>query len=158
MIYNKARQKAARANPYRYLRKAERFASTNNGFTLLETMIAILVLIMGILVVLQLYPLGLGIEMANQMENQAIFLCQEKIEETDAKAYNDIVIGSVVEDPLPSPFERFKRETKINYVDSDLEASTSDTGLKKIEVIVSWPSPLKVEEKSVALSTLIAAR
>ena len=128
------------------------------GFTLIEVMIAILILLDGVLVVLQLFPLGYGVEQANQMKNQAVFLCQEKIETMISEPYKDIAVGTIDENPMASPFQRFERETKVSYVDSNLNESTSDIGLKKIEVTVSWQSPLRVERKNVQFVTLIAER
>ena len=132
--------------------------SLNTGFTFLEAIIAISVLIIGILAVLQVFPLALNIEKLNQMETQAVFLAQEKIEEKTSRAYQDLEITTETEGSLPSPFERFSRETKIIYVDSDLADTTLDLGLKKIEVTVQWQSPLRLREKSVNLITLIAEK
>ena len=132
--------------------------SINTGFTFLEVIIAISVLIIGILAVLQVFPLALNIEKLNQMETQAVFLAQEKIEEKISRTYQDVQITTEIEDSLPSPFERFSRETKIIYVDSDLATTTSDLGLKKIEITVRWQSPLRLREKSVNLITLITEK
>ncbi len=131
---------------------------SNIGFTFLEVIIAISILIIGIVATLQVFPLALNIEKLNQMETQAIFLTQEKIEEKISKSYQDIEIITETESSLSSPFERFSRETKIIYVDSDLATTTLDSGLKKIEVTVRWQSPLRLREKSVNLITLIAEK
>ena len=132
--------------------------SANTGFTFLEVIVAISVLIIGVIAVLQVFPLALNIEKLNQMETQAVFLAQEKIEEKISRVYQDLEVTTETEDSLPSPFERFSRETKIIYVDSDLGDATLDLGLKKIEVTVRWQSPLRFREKSVNLITLIAEK
>lgn len=131
---------------------------SNIGFTFLEVIIAISILTIGIVATLQVFPLALNIEKLNQMETQAVFLAQEKIEEKISQAYQDIQIVTETEDSLLSPYERFSRETEIIYVDSDLIATTSDLGLKKIEVTIRWQSPLRLREKSVNLITLIAEK
>lgn len=131
---------------------------SNAGFTILEAMIAISILVIGIVAVLQIFPLALNIEKLNQMETQAVFLAQEKIEEKASWSYQDIQVTTETENSLPSPFERFSRETKVIYVDSNLATTTSDLGLKKIEVTVQWQSPLRLGEKSVNLITLIAEK
>lgn len=128
------------------------------GFTLLEAMIAILVLTIGIVAVLQIFPLALSIEKASQMRTQAIELAQEKIEEKTSKSYWDIPTGTSTEAELSSPFEDFSRETKVSFVDSDFQESPSDTGLKKIEVTVSWEFPLRIGEKQVKITTLITEK
>ena len=134
------------------------FSESGAGFTFLEVIVAISILAIGIVAILQIFPLALNIEKLNQMETQAVFLAQEKVEEEKSKAYQDIQIATEIEDSLPSPFEKFSRETRITYVDSDLVATTSDLGLKKIEVEVRWQSPLKLREDKVNISGLVAER
>ena len=128
------------------------------GFTYLEAIIAILVITIGIVAILQIFPLASVVEMSNRLETQATFLCQEKMETINSMAYQDITIGTETEDPLAAPFEKFSRETTVIYVDSDLEQSAGDTGLKKITIRTWWQSLLKVEEKEVQIITLIAER
>lgn len=128
------------------------------GFTIIETMTAILVLTIGIIAILQVFPLCSNIQKSNEMENQAIFLAQEKIEQEIFKTYENTQVGTVVENSLPSPFERFSRETKITYVDSNLEEIGSDVGLKKIEIIVQWSSIFKLKESNISIINLVAER
>jgi len=128
------------------------------GFTILETMVAILILTIGIIAVLQLFPLCSNIQKSNEMESQAIFLAQEKMEKEILKTYENIQVGTIIEDSLASPYERFSRETKITYVDSNIEEIGLDMGLKKIEIIVQWSSIFKLEESNVSIFSLTAAR
>lgn len=120
---------------------------------------AILVLSLGIVCVLQIFPLALNVGGSNQAEAQAVFLAQAKMEEMTSKSYQDIICcQTVVENSLAVPFERFSRETTVNYVDSDLATSSSDLGLKRIEVVVSWQSMLRINDKKVEMLTLIVKR
>jgi len=128
------------------------------GFTFIEAMIAILIFALGVVVVLQVFPLAFGIEIANQRETQASLLCQEKIEEISSLTYPEIKVGVQTEDPLSPPFNKFSRETIINYLDANLEATSSDLGLKKIEVKVWWRSFFPAGGKQVKITTLIAER
>jgi prepilin-type N-terminal cleavage/methylation domain-containing protein len=125
----------------------------NRGFTILETMVAILVLTIGITAVLQVFPLCTNIQKSNEMENQAIFLAQEKIEQEIFKTYENIQIGTIIEDPVYSPYERFVRETNIT-----LEEAGPDSGLKKIEVIVRWNSVFSLKEGEMSIVNLVAER
>lgn len=134
------------------------YKSARNGFTFLEAMIAMVLLIVGIVTVLQIFPLAFGIGISNQKETQATMLCQEKIEEINSKNYREIQVGIQTEDPLPSPFEKFSRETKVSYVDNNLQATTSDTGLKKVEVEVWWSSFFPAGKKQIKVTTLIAEK
>jgi len=125
----------------------------NKGFTILETMVAILVLTIGITAVLQLFPLCSSIQKSNEMENQAIFLAQEKMEQEIFKTYENIQIGTIIENPVYSPYERFIRETNIS-----LEETGPDSGLKKIEVIVRWDSVLRLKQGNISIVNLVAER
>ena len=125
----------------------------NKGFTILETMVAILVLTIGITAVLQVFPLCSNIQKSNEMENQAIFLAQERIEQEIFKTYENIQIGTIIEDPVYSPYERFVRETNIT-----LEEAGPDSGLKKIEVIVRWNSVFSLKKGKMSIVNLVAER
>ena len=132
--------------------------SEEKGFTFLESIIAMLIVTIGIVAIIQALAFGFGEEASNRRETQGIFLCQGKIEEINSESYKDILVSSQTENSLPSPFEEFARTTTINYVDANLDATTTDTGLKKIEVQVSWPSFLKLRNKEIKIITLIAEK
>ena len=130
----------------------------NKGFTLIEALIAIFILTIGISAVLCMFPLSLQIGNFSQMTSTAAQLAQAKAEEIISKSYTDIFVGTTTESQLDFPFESFSRETVVTYVDSSLQYSVADTGLKKVEITVSFPSPLKIFKKSVDIITLIAER
>jgi len=130
----------------------------NKGFTLIEALIAIFVLTIGISAVLTMFPFGLQVGNFSQMTTMASQLAQAKTEEIVSKSYSDISLGTIIEDPLDSPFESFSRETEVTYVDSSLEYSAVETGLKKVKITVSFNSSLKISKKSVEIITLIAER
>ena len=126
------------------------------GFTLIESLFAILILALGITAVLGVFSSSLNIENFNKMKTQAALLAQEKIEEADAHPYKDLAVGTTTENSLESPFVKFSRTTIISYVDSNLQTTTSDSGLKEIKVIVSWPSSIWAKESKVELASLVA--
>jgi len=130
----------------------------NKGFTILETMVAILILTIGITAVLQVFPLCSNIQKSNEMENQAIFLAQERMEQEIFKTYENIQVETIIEDSLAFPYERFSRETKITYVDSNLEEIGLDSGFKKIEIIVEWSSIFKLKQSNISIFNLAAER
>lgn len=132
--------------------------SRQRGFTFVEALVAMFVLISGIVLFLQVFPLGYSVEKANEMKTQAIFLAQEKVEELLATAYQDIPIGDFSEAPLPLPFNLFSRQTEINYVNSNLENAGVDIGLKKIRVVVSWQAAIAISPKQVEIITLATNR
>ena len=129
-----------------------------SGFSLIEVLVAIAILFAAILLFSQVFLFGWLVERDNQMKTQAMFLVQQKIEETFSKDYQDIAVGEFLEESLLTPFESFSRQTHITYVDSNLEDSLSETDLKKIYVEVSWPSSLKVFPRRVEIITLMTKK
>jgi len=132
----------------------------SNGFTLIEVLVAIFILSIGVLSVFGIFPLGIQIVGSSKMASVAVYLGEAKIEETIFIPYEQISIGTTTELALPSPFSSYGRETKVSYVDPvlDLEEVANDTEVKKIEVTVSWKSPVGLTEKSIELVTLISKR
>ena len=133
-------------------------SSLQQGFTFVEALVAMFILVSGLLMFLQVFPLGYSVEKANEMKTQAIFLAQEKVEGLLATAYQDIPTGSFSEAPLPLPFNLFSRQTEINYVNSNLENSGVDVGLKRVRVVVSWQAAIAVSPKQVEIITLMTNR
>ena len=131
------------------------------GFTLIELLIAIFVLAVGIVAVLEMFPLGTYVQKSAQMGTLASELCQEKMEEIISESYNNILPG-VNEEPygFNSSLPSFKRKTEVNYFDPNNPQvpPDQDLGIKKIEVTVFWKSPLGINEKEIKLATLISKR
>ena len=130
------------------------------GFTLIEVIVAIFILSTGILAVLAIFPLGIQIMDFSETVTTSNYLAGSKIEEVISLSYPDISVGDITETSLPYPFSEYRRETKISYVDptNNFQEVPNDTGIKKIEVTVSWSSALKINKKSIELSTFIIQR
>lgn len=137
--------------------------SRTKGITLIETVIAVSVLALGIVGVLQAFPLGAHLAKTAQMSTVATELGQAKIEEELARSYNDIPVADTVEDYGSMPdFAAFKRITQVDCVRaSDLAAVSCDydplndpSPMKKIGVAVYWRSTLGLAEKNISLMSL----
>jgi len=128
------------------------------SFTLIETMIAIFVLIIGILAVIHIFPLSLGITNFSKMKSVSLELCQEKIEEIISLSYQDVLTGTVNEENLSPPFEKYSRITEIIYLDSNLEQTENDFGFKKITVTVNFQMPFKILKKEAKLIEIISQK
>ena len=129
-----------------------------SGFTLIEILLTITFLFIGLLALLQIFPLAFGLERINQIRTQAVLLAQEKMETVNSQGYQAALTGDVFEPNLPSPFEFFSRRTIISYVDGNLEEALADLGLKKIEVVVSWQSALPLVPKEFRIISLMVAK
>jgi len=131
------------------------------GLTIIELLISIFVVSVGLMAVLEFFPLGVKIQKSAQMGTTALLLCQGKMEEVISQSYSEIVPG-VYDDPygFDSEFKSYRRETDISYFDPNNPdiTPTDDLGIKKVEVKVFWRPLLGFNEKEVKLATLIAEK
>jgi len=137
------------------------------GITLIEIIITIFILTVGLVAILQMFPIGTHLAKSGEMATIATQLGQGKIENELSKAYNNIVIGTTTEDYGEiANFEAFKRITIINcvrasdisVVDCEYDPTNDPDPMKKIEVIIYWYSPLGIGEKNINLFSLISKR
>lgn len=129
------------------------------GFTIIELIIAIFILVLGITAVFAIFPLGIQIVRFSKMTTTATYLGEAKIEEIISEPYNEIYSES--KQALDSPFNAYSRETLVSYVDPtspELSEVEIDLGIKKIEVTVLWKSSLGITEQSIELQTLISKK
>ena len=120
-----------------------------SAFTLIEITIALLVLTVGLLGILALFPVGLDASGMAAMTTKATFLAQEDIEEAKRLGY-----GNVVEidpkQPAPAPYAQF--DHKITLVIHD-----PPNPWDEVTVAVSWPvGEDEADQKSITVTTFIA--
>ncbi|MBU4204717.1 prepilin-type N-terminal cleavage/methylation domain-containing protein [Patescibacteria group bacterium] len=154
---NLRKSKINKQSKYRFFHNA---IKKGEGFTLIELLATIFVLTVGILAILIMFPLGTKIINSSKMAATGIQLGQEKIEEIISLSYEAISVEENIEAELPSPFIYYRRETRITYVDPslNLQEISTDKGVKKVEVTVSWQSSLVTSRKSVELTTIISKK
>ena len=134
------------------------------GFTLIEALISIFILTVGIIAVLQAFPLGTKILGSSKMTTIASQLGQAKIEELISQSYGEISFGIIeTKHVLDSPFSSYQRKTEIICVDPDLDFSEvincdPDPGIKKIEVTVFWKTFFGFSEKNNQIISLITKK
>lgn len=125
------------------------------GFTLIELIVAIAILGLTIFGAAQLFTKSLSVQRRAQHETKAAYLAQEQIETLRGNDYELVYEGTfetrhIVLDP-------FERQTEVSFVDrSTLESSLDDQGLKRIEVVVFYPTIQG--QGSFTLSTFIAKK
>jgi len=138
--------------------------TNKGGFTLIEVLVSIFILTVGIMAVLQAFPLGTKILGSSKRTTVAGQLGQAKIEELISQSYEKISFGTIeVKHILDSPFSSYQRETEIVCVDPDLDFSevidcNPDPGMKKIEVTVFWEAFFGLAEKSHQIVSLISRK
>ena len=137
------------------------------GITLIETIIAVSILTLGIIGVLQAFPLGVHLTKTAQMATIATQLSQAKIEEEISRHYNEISLATITENYGEIPnFTAYKRITRTSCVrasdlmaaDCDYDPTSDPYPMKKIEVTVYWRSSLGITEKNISLMGLVAQK
>lgn len=132
---------------------------STKGITLIEAMVAVFVLTLGIVGILHMFPIGIQTVFLAQTNSVAIKLAQEGKEEMISRPYVDIV--SVPRQTLSPPFGAYSREIMVTCFDPNgtaLMPNCPETGIRRIEVMVFWRSPVGAVEKSVNLVGLITNR
>lgn len=135
----------------------------NQGFSLLEVIVALAILTMAFIGIAQSFPYGMSVNESAKGKTRASYLAQAKIEELYSKGYDNIATGTseskVVLSTNPESYlNDFKRTTEVDYIDGSFNEVSNDTGLKKISVEVFYIDPVTKKEDDVSIYTLISKR
>jgi Tfp pilus assembly protein PilV len=138
-----------------------KLVNNKKGFTLLEATVAILILMVGLLAVINFFPLGLRITGDSRNLTMASNLALAKIEELKALNYDELSTGTIetkqrISTDPTSYLYPYQRQTDIETIDSDFNSSASDVGFKKITVTLFWQSPLLINERSIQINSVVA--
>lgn len=131
---------------------------------MIELLVVIFIFSIGVMAIIKAFPMGTQITKSSELSSVAVFLAQEKIEETISKSYEELFIGEVIEEyGFDTQFNPYKRITNITCVDPDfdmfeIENCSPDLGIKKIQVVVYWNSVLNDSEESVKLVNLYSSK
>ncbi|MFH0839678.1 MAG: type II secretion system protein [Candidatus Omnitrophota bacterium] len=102
------------------------------GFTLIEITIALLILAIGIVGILALFPVGFDASGRASSIIEATLLAQELIEDAKRVGYNGFTVGTTLNAIFADPH--------ANYEYDLFTHDTVVTGLKEIVARVYWPS------------------
>ncbi|MEA3416821.1 MAG: prepilin-type N-terminal cleavage/methylation domain-containing protein [Thermodesulfobacteriota bacterium] len=119
-----------------------RLRDNNSGFTLIEVLIAMVILTVGLLGTAALI---IGIINSNKLSNRistATVLAQDKMEDIKRIGYNNAV--SETKASMSSPYDNYEREVTVT-------SNSPSNGMKTINVTVYWES-----SKSVSLQTILS--
>lgn len=136
-----------------------------NAFTLIESILAISIIAIAFVAILNLFPFALKIENSSEMKTRAIGLAQAKLEEFYQKSYEEIKCAAnnppcQLEESIVPEDQAFKRVTSIIFVNpqNNYSESASDTGIKKVKVILYWKNPFSQTEDNFSITTLFSKR
>ena len=132
----------------------------NKGFSLIEIMAAFSIVSLVFIGLMQAFPYGLSINKTAENSTVASFLAQGEIESVRSLGYVNIPLGTVAKHRMSSDTNDyryfFQEETVVTYVDSNLNTSVNDQGLKKISVTIYFTNSISKEETSYNITTLIS--
>ncbi|MDD5291142.1 MAG: prepilin-type N-terminal cleavage/methylation domain-containing protein [Patescibacteria group bacterium] len=134
-----------------------------NGFSLIEIMVAFTILAVAFIGLAQAFPFGLSINKEAENTTEASYLAQDKIEELASSSYGDIDVGTIetkhrLSDDPSNYLYNYQREAVVSYTDGNLNEVGEDQGMKKISVNVYFINAISKTEKSYNISTIISEK
>ena len=135
-----------------------------SGLSLIEVMIAVMVLSFAVATFAPLYPISLRMRSKAENVTRATTLAQQKIEQVRAIPYSSLTYSglqanSVIDaSPNSSPYSFTTVDgvaSKLPQATGTLTVSTPATDLKQVDVTVTWGG-LVQNGNTVTVSTLIA--
>lgn len=113
----------------------------NKGFTLIEFLIAVVILMVGLLGMLQCINLAMGKNSETLFRNEALVLANDRIMLMKAKKFESLSTATVSSVVARSPRGVVLKNYSVNEVVTQITNSSLATGLpasKKIDVRISW--------------------
>ncbi len=137
--------------------------NNKKGLSILEILVAFSIISFVFIAIMVSFPKGISITKRAENNTVAFYLAQDKIEEIYSLGYENINMGEIeikarLSGDSNNYLYAFFRETKVNYVDGNIEETEIDTGLKKISTTVYYPDAIHKGEKSYNITTLIHQR
>jgi prepilin-type N-terminal cleavage/methylation domain-containing protein len=120
-----------------YAERSRAAASLERGFTLLELMIALVVIAVGVLAVAQLFPAGSRTQLQSRLLSNASYYAQQKVEQLSLLSWTDAGLSNG-RHPGPTAFDTLgaHREMLRFYQVETLNPPLDE--LKKVTVTVTW--------------------
>lgn len=124
------------------MKKRLLFRSSDKGFTLVEVIITMILLVVGLVSIINIFGISLFADSEVEHRITALSLAQEKMEEIkDAASYSDIDSFASGKTNLTGDFASFSREVTVS----------GDP--KEVNVIVYWNA--KTDEQNINLVSLL---
>lgn len=130
----------------------------NKGFTLLELLLAMVIMAVGMLGIMALFQNASRGALQADLNGEAIVLAREKLEEIIMDkirdGYDALDGSSYPQETFTGDFSPFVRSTSIEEVaEGDLSTPQAGSGYKRVEVTVSWGSG---PSTSISVPTVVA--
>jgi prepilin-type N-terminal cleavage/methylation domain-containing protein len=113
------------------------------GFTFLELLIAVTLFSVGMISVLQIFPVNRRLLAQSTQASQAVYLAQEQVEYIRTLDYPTLTTGTFEAKAYLSTtgsaaFGQYQRDTVVSLIDSNRASTVTDVGLKKVVVTIYW--------------------
>jgi type IV pilus assembly protein PilV len=134
----------------------------NKGFTLIEVMMAMLILIVGMLGLLQSINLALETNLRNQLREEAVYVGERSMNELRGKGFDNI---SSVDSPALFTYKTYSVASKIRGTSRKYGVSRSTLTLakdglqpvtKQLNILVTWTYKGIAYENRVSAPTSIS--
>jgi prepilin-type N-terminal cleavage/methylation domain-containing protein len=114
-----------------------------SGFTLLEVLVALSLFAVGMLSVLQIFPLNRRFLKQSAQSTQAAFLAQEQMEKVVKLPYASLTTGSFqaatpASTTAGDPMAAFTEQTTVTLLTSTWASTATNVGLKRVDVLITW--------------------
>lgn len=107
----------------------------SRGFTLAEIMIALVILVMGVLVILRIFPVALGYSERSQSASRISILVERKLEEIKSRPYAE-VIDTYEDKNITGTEDGLSWAIKLDKVTPANVSPTSE--IRRLIMTVSW--------------------
>ena len=138
-----------------------------NGFTFIEIVVSISILLFIILGVGQVFPFGAMILSSSEKQTIASYVAQAKIEEQISLGYDDIPIGNIeakhrLASSSDSYLYNFQRKTDVFYLNKTMTSTSTDPvddiGIKIISTKVYFFDGISENENKYKISFISTER
>jgi len=117
----------------------------NSGFSLVEVMMAILILMVGMLGLLQAINLAVDVNLRNQVREEAVYIGQRVMSEMRGKGFDNISVATTPTDmytysdyQIPSKLRGTARSYTVSRRSVVLSTVNLQPVTKQLEVVVKW--------------------
>lgn len=117
----------------------------NRGFTLIEVMMAILILMVGMIGLLQAINLTMEVNLRNQVREEAVYVGEKVMNEMRGRGFDNISVAAVPSQlcsyqtyQIPSRLRGINRTYDVTRSSRVLSMLDSKPATKELTVLVNW--------------------
>jgi len=118
--------------------KRQIFLSIKNGFTLLELLVAMLILMIGLLGMLNAINLAIAAGVRNEMRNQAVAIGEEKMAQKKGLPYDAISTPTQQSEKVSSAYRSSFVNYSVAYRVEEIPPGALNPDTKRINIGVRW--------------------